>query len=137
MPESHHGATVPHVMATYGGQSHQVASGAVGHSIRAKSFASTMSGSPGSFVNGYRSSVFNPYRLNTSANSSTLGYQPVFFGHGSTNGGYSTGGYSYGGRGYRYLGWGNRNATAGYIWVFFPSLGWVMVPIRMLLLTGL
>jgi hypothetical protein len=47
-------------------------------------------------------------------------------GYGNRGSGYGSGyGNGYGGGGY-----GNRNS--GYVWVYIPSLGWVMVPIRLL-----
>jgi hypothetical protein len=62
-------------------------------------------------------------------------------GSGLGNGGYGYGsgfsgwGSGYGGSGYGSGGYGNRNS--GYVWVFIPSLGWVYVPIRLMIFLGL
>jgi hypothetical protein len=75
-------------------------------------------------ANSGRSSI-----LNNSSQLNTL----------TANGGYGygNGGYGYGNGGYGYRGWGNGNGNSGYVWVFIPSLGWVMIPIRVLLMLGL
>jgi hypothetical protein len=58
-------------------------------------------------------------------------------GYGSGYGsGYGNGGYGSGyGSGYGNGGYGRSNGQ--YVWIFIPSLGWVMVPIRLLLMLGI
>jgi hypothetical protein len=56
---------------------------------------------------------------------------PGIGGYGNRGSGY---GYGYG-NGYGRGGYGNRNS--GYVWVYIPSLGWVMVPVRLLIRLGL
>jgi hypothetical protein len=67
------------------------------------------------------------------------------YGYGNGGYGYGNGGYGYGNNGYGYgsggygsgygnsgLGYGGRNSQ--YTWVFIPSIGWVMIPTRSLLM---
>ncbi len=71
------------------------------------------------------------------------GYGLGFSGWGNGNSGYGYGnsGYGYGnggyGSGYGNRGGGNGGGNSQYVWVFLPQLGWVMVPVRLLLMLGL
>jgi hypothetical protein len=75
----------------------------------------------------------------TRAGSGTGGYG--FSGWGF---GYASSGYRHVGNGYGYNGWGSGYGRRGsgtgnsqYVWVFIPGLGWVFVPIGLLMMLGL
>jgi hypothetical protein len=56
-------------------------------------------------------------------------FGPSFLGSGGYYGnGYGNRGYGYGNGGYGYGGYGYRNP--GYVMVYLPGVGWVLVPIR-------
>ncbi len=80
--------------------------------------AGGVSGGTGNVNRGYGFSGWNS------------GYGRSGYGYGYGNGGWGSG-YGYG------SGYGNNNMRNGqYVWVFIPALGWVYVPIRLLLMLG-
>jgi hypothetical protein len=89
---------------------------------------------PGSTFSGWA----NP---NTTVASRPLGNRTAGYGFSGWGSGYGGGGYGYGG--YGSSGWGNGYGSGGgmgngqYVWVFIRGLGWVYVPIRLLLMLGL
>jgi hypothetical protein len=93
---------------------------------------------PGRTFNNFPSSPRTSI-LNHSVRSNVLGNGGCGFGPGFSGWGYRNGGYGYGNHGFGsgYGGCCEGNRNSGYVWVFVPSLGWVLVPIRLLLFLGL
>jgi len=87
-------------------------------------------------VNSSNNSVSSNRNVNRSYGGSGYGgYGNSYGGNGYGGYGNGYGGYGYGGYGYGGYGYGNRgygNGLGGYVRVYIPGLGWVLVPIQAL-----
>jgi hypothetical protein len=96
----------------------------------------------GSAYSGWNNGNVNVFSNRPVYNNRGLGFWSWLPGYGRWGNGYGYGsGYGYSGwnSGYGYgSGYGNNRFGNGqYVWIFIPSLGWVYVPIRLLLMLGL
>ena len=87
---------------------------------------------------------------NVGVASAAAGYGNGGYGFSGWGSGYGQSGYGNGGNGYGYGGWGNGSGYGNggygnggygmgngqYVWVLIPGLGWVYVPIRLLMMLG-